>query len=630
MATILPNTQSTAPTPNLFGSAGALTPAQVAQNAAITTAGSQVAGPGNNFSTTNPAPGSTVAAIAGTTNSAAGSPASSATGQQNVAGQNAINGVTNPPPVVPKTTQADFYNAVNSYTGTTIDNSVIAQGMAAGMTEDEATQIMNTQIQNNIAQQQALTDKNQQLADQQASDLADTAENDAELATAKAQVDQQMAGLNQSETNKAAAAGGSDTVAGTNQSGVAAYVSGVKSYAYTQLQNLANQKQAAINSGNTKAIASINDSYNKVVADLQTKLSSDITQEAQKAGDVKQQQAVLDANTQAKATSQYNTSLSNLTSASPLSSLFDSSGQPVAGALTNPAFTNSSTYQQGIAAGLTPQAILSDTQNAVKTSKAAAKQDSLNTELMRAQIEEANSATAANTKVLNQTITSSISGATGTTGKDGSTIDGNAYNDAVSSIATAGKLTIAQTNAIGGAIATALNSGNTTQSKNLVTQAVFSVIPTQDKTTIAGLNTVASVIPGIQATIASLPQNEQSGIINGNIQDLSAKLGQNPDPKLQQLGAELGHLKALYMANVFGKRAVLSNNSMFNSLMPDIKDGSSLMYSDLAGLSNTANAFQQGTIQSVIGNDTYNSIFNGNSTPSITVSNGVDLSKFMK
>ena len=54
------------------------------------------------------------------------------------------------------------------------------------------------------------------------------------------------------------------------------------------------------------------------------------------------------------------------------------------------------------------------------------------------------------------------------------------------------------------------------------------------------------------------------------------------------------------------------------------------MYSDLAGLSNTATDFQQGTIQSVIGNDTYNSIFNDNSTPSITVSNGVDLSKFMK
>ena len=83
--------------------------------------------------------------------------------------------------------------------------------------------------------------------------------------------------------------------------------------------------------------------------------------------------------------------------------------------------------------------------------------------------------------------------------------DGNAYNDAVSSIATAGKLTIAQTNAVAGAIATALNSGNTTQSQNLVTQAVFSVIPSQDKTTITGLNTVASTIQGIQSMIASLP-----------------------------------------------------------------------------------------------------------------------------
>jgi hypothetical protein len=295
MATILPPTTTPAPaavpgTLTLNGMTAVpnatTTPAQVA---AATAAG---------WTPANPAPTSTLGALTGVTNSPSGSPASSSTGLQNLGAQTAINGVTNPTPTTPTATKADFLNALNSYTGTTIDNNTIQQGVAAGYSEEEATEMANSQIQKNIAANNALTQNNQQLADQQASDLADTAENDAELAAAKAQVDQQMATLGQSETNKAADAGYGVSAVGTNQTGATAYVAAQKSYAYTQLQNLANQKQAAINSGNTKAIDAINDSYNKVVADLQTKLSDDMTQEAQKASD-------LSANQQDKATSAF-------------------------------------------------------------------------------------------------------------------------------------------------------------------------------------------------------------------------------------------------------------------------------------------------------------------------------------
>ena len=363
---------------------------------------------------------STLAGLSTVTPSKSTDPSSSATVVQGLNGQTAINGTTTAPVTTPKVTQGDFYNALNSYTGTTLDSGIIAQGVASGKTEEEATQEMNTKVLANQAANQLSLQHQQDLAAQQASDLADTAENDAELAAAKAQVDQQMTTLGQAQTNKAADAGYGVSAVGTNQSGAAAYVAGVKSASYTQLQNLANQKQAAINSGNTKAIASINDSYNKVVADLQSKLSSDMTQQSQNAqtlaANEKSRQDTLDANTQNRATSQYNTSLSNLTSASPLNGLFDSSGQPTAGAITDPAFTNSSTYQQGTAAGLSPQAILADAQNAIKTSKAATAQkntdarlESLQESVLRTQLAQGKANLVQTTETAVSNVESSLS-----------------------------------------------------------------------------------------------------------------------------------------------------------------------------------------------------------------------------
>ena len=531
MATILPTTPAPTPAPALQP----LLPGFTSQTASD----QQRSDMAKYFpSGTTPAAGSTLTNLATAPQSDKTTPSSSATAQNNLAGQNAVLGTASPAPVVtPKVTQADFYNAVNSYTGTTIDNNVIQQGLSAGLSEDEATQIMNTQIQNNIAKNQALSDKNQQLAEQQASDLADTAENDAELAAAKAQVDQQMATLGQKETNNAANAGYGVSAVGTNQTGATAYVAAQKSYAYTQLQNLANQKQAAINSGNTKAIASINDSYNKVVADLQSKLSSDMTQEAQNAATLKaneqSRQDTLALNTQTKATSEYNTSLSNLTSASPLSSLFDSNGQPVAGALTNPTLLNSDTYTQGIAAGLSPQGILDSIQNAIKTSKAQTAQDKL--------VNQTNQENLKNTilqgKVLAQQLNTQA--AVGYTTNS----QGSAYDSAYGSIMATGiKDTVnpATNLTTYGTIGTALSTGDMTSAKNDITSLALQAARKQDPNGVnlyLGMKQVTDYMPTLQKDLNALPAKYATGWKNGTLASIAGYFGNNqvrPLPRRRQ------------------------------------------------------------------------------------------------
>ena len=564
---------------------------------------------------------STLGQLSTVPNSPAGSVSGSATGSQLLAGQSAINGVTNPPPVTPKVTQGDFYNALNSYTGTTLDSSIIAQGVASGKTEEEVTQEMNKKVQANIAANTAATQHTQDLAAQQASDLADTAENDAELTAAKAQVDQQMAAAGQKVQNDAAKAGYFDSSPNTTNG--ANYVAGMKSYAYTQLQNLANQKQAAINSGNTKAIASINDSYNKVVADLQSKLSSDMTQQSQNAqtlaANEKSRQDTLAANTQNRATSQYNTSLSNLTSASPLSSLFDKNGLPIAGALTNPVLTNSDTYTQGIAAGLTPQGVLDSIQNAVKTSKAQTAQDKL--------VNETNKANLSNTilqgKVLAQQLNTAA--AVGyTTNSQGSYYD-SAYG---AIMATGIKDTVnpATNLTTYGTIGTALSIKDMPSAKNDITSLALQAARKQDANGVnlyLGMKQVTDYMPTLQKDLAALPAKYAPGWKNGTIASITGYFGNNqgstPAEKtaINQVRDDITHITVAY-TKMINTRPTAYLTGLISGVLPNYSDINSLNVGSLDSFQGLTTSYGRSVLGGVMGANNYDEILGGGNTPALT------------
>lgn len=155
----------------------------------------------------------------------------------------------------------------------------------------------------------------------------------------------------------------------------------------------------------------------------------------------------------------------------------------------------------------------------------------------------------------------------------------------------------------------AVVAGDTTQAKNILTNYVFGSMPAADKTTIAGLSTISQYAGKLKAEIDALPANQKPDLTRGTIQEVAAKLGQNPNPELQKLGGELGHLQLMYTSNVFGKRAALSNNSKINNLFPSETDNPSLSFSKLDALLNSANDYLNGTVSSTIGSANFSAIY---------------------
>ena len=564
---------------------------------------------------TNPSPTSTLGALTGVTNSPAGSPASSATGQQNVAGQNAINGVTNPTPAPtdPNVATAAAYQAKGiNITADDIKNFGLDQAV--------------TIAQEAKAEKQAAADKAQQLADQQASNLADLAENDAELAAAKAQVDQQMDTLGQQQTNKAADAGYGVSAVGTNQTGAASYVAAQKSYAYTQLENLANQKAAAIRSGNTKAIAAINDAYTKLISDTQSKLATDLASENQNTAARKASDEANAATIANRATSQYNTSLSNLTSASPLNGLFDSNGQPTAGALTNPAFTNSSTYQQGIAAGLTPQAILGDVQNAVKTSKAATAQQKL---------QDATTAETLKNTILENKIGNLQLEQTASAGYTSNPL-GSTYSSAYNSITSYGiKDTVNPATGLTthGSIGQALATGDVGSAKSMIqglaTQAAKKTDP-NGLTLYQGMTNVTNYFPTLQTDIAALPSYAAPGWQNGTLASIEGMLGTNQgktpadQEAINKVKDDITHITVAY-TKMINTRPTAYLTNLIKGVLPNYSDISSLNAGSISSFQGLTTSYGQSVFSDIVGGTSnYNTIFgNGSgSTPTTVQSNG--------
>jgi len=158
--------------------------------------------------------------------------------------------------------------------------------------------------------------------------------------------------------------------------------------------------------------------------------------------------------------------------------------------------------------------------------------------------------------------------------------------------------------------ATAATGSETALKNNIVSLALSSSAPA-DVSTYVGLQSVADSLNRVKAEIATLKPEEQTGFINGNIQDLASKFGQNPDPKLQTIGQELKHLSVYYAKAITGVRgaaSAASGNSAFNSLVPSMKDSASLTMSDIQAFNNTANDILNGVVRSKLPNS-FDTIF---------------------
>ncbi len=264
-------------------------------------------------------------------------------------------------------------------------------------------------------------------------------------------------------------------------------------------------------------------------------------------------------------------------------------------------------YSQGIKAGLEPQAVWNGIQNAAT---AAYKQQNIDREnralaektqndVVRAQIAMMNAQTNLASKQAGMADAAAIAAVPG----------GTDYLSAFHNAAAGGGHSKDLNSTVLSTLSDYISNGDFTNAKTALTNYVLAGAPTGTKTIVDGLQQVSGIVPSLIAKINALPADQRTGLLTGNIQDLATKLGKNPDPALQTLGAEFGHLQLIYNANVFGKRAVVSNNPILNNLYPSIKDGASLNISTLQGLLNTANDTLNAEVKSKVGETPFSSIY---------------------
>ena len=134
-----------------------------------------------------------------------------------------------------------------------------------------------------------------------------------------------------------------------------------------------------------------------------------------------------------------------------------------------------------------------------------------------------------------------------------------------------------------------------------------------DADTFTGLQALSSTLSGLKAKIAALPADQQTGFLNGNVNDIAAKYGQSTDPKLRTIGQEFAHLGVYYGKAIGGVRGAVSaagsNGTVFQSLVPNIKEGKNLILSDIDGFNNTAADLVDNTVAAKIGQDTFSQIY---------------------
>jgi hypothetical protein len=398
--------------------------------------------------------------------------------------------------------------------------------------------------------------------------------------------------------------------------------------AENQLTLQGEQARDALDAGNTQAYQSIQQQMSQTIAGVKTNIQNLLSAAT---GNQTQQSQF--------AQTQYNTSLSTLTPDSPLGSLNDSSGAPVTdpsqlSAAQKSAFESSSAYQQGTKAGLSPQAILGDVQNAIKTSKASLAQSQLqektNNDIARAQIAMFVAQTNAADKEAAAISAGTIANSTG----------GGPYLAAMNAIAP--DLSKAQNTTLADSLAASLSGGDTKTAKTTLTNAVLKGLPTSDQSMYGGLQEISGVVSKLRADIAALPKDQQTGFLTGNFQQIAEKVGQNPSPQLATINAEFQHIQKVYVRSVFGVRAAAaaSGSSIFNSILPSITDTKSLNLSTLQGLLDTANDSLNSVVSSKISQDNFQAIYGdsgvlgtGTTTSATapaapTISNGVNLSLF--
>jgi hypothetical protein len=514
-------------------------------------------------------------------------PISSATGGQTNNITTATNNVTNPTPPSPLSDAQTWY--MNQ----------------SGLTED---QMRNAPELNSIAGITSISQayrENKQFADQL---VADTAQQNADFAQTENKFNMDKQATLDAYAASAAKSNPYGNAGGTNEATPAITSIFDKALGLARVQNDA--KLAAIKTGNMAAANLAQANMDKIILDAKTTADNLAQNKATLAETTASRAATLAQNEQVKNQNIADKEMQFITgtTAEGILALPDTTtGMSAADMAT---LTKAPGYQALIKAGLSPDDALGYIKNAATGNKQQIAQT-------KADVAVKNSQIALNNSLSQNALRQATLAEKQSSGIDVATLSSVAngvFADAFRNAQLSGNYNKEKSMTSLNDLASYAASGDIKNLKNGIVK--FALSSSQaDSDTYSALNTLATTLTDIKTRISALPKDQQTGIINGNVVDVAAKLGQSADPQLRTLGQELNHLTPYYAKAILGVRgatAAASGNSVFSNLVPNIKEGKALLFSDIDGFVNTANDLTNNTVANRIGQDTFNNIYGTN------------------
>ncbi len=159
-------------------------------------------------------------------------------------------------------------------------------------------------------------------------------------------------------------------------------------------------------------------------------------------------------------------------------------------------------------------------------------------------------------------------------------------------------------------MAQAVASGDTGQLKQVVVNTIKQNLPISEQTAFIGRQQSSDSLKNIiDLTEQAKAKGATTGLIKGNIQEVSQKLGQTGNPDLVYIGTQMKLALNAYRKSVTGVAFNESELKQYKSIFPDLTNSSGLNLTTAKSLMDAFDNNNRSDYQSVLDPNTYNAIF---------------------
>lgn len=180
----------------------------------------------------------------------------------------------------------------------------------------------------------------------------------------------------------------------------------------------------------------------------------------------------------------------------------------------------------------------------------------------------------------------------------------NAFNNAAIGL-TAAQLKSAQTT-----FNNLLSKGDTEGAKSLLVRVATTGLPAADQTAALGRTQAIGALQEIQSLLSQAnADGSKTGLIQGSIQDVAERLGNQGDKNLAYIGSRINTILQVYRRAMTGVAFSPVESAQYEKLFPSLKKNFDLNTTKIQGLLDALDSSNRATVGFVIGDSNYNSIF---------------------